>query len=325
MTLYSNTNRKASMKIQATGASWATGGTYALLAEFLSLKHKEGSEYVDNAKAFNGREGASLTGSQADALEAADLAFSKVFNPGTDGIILEACWGASTPTTLETGVYSHAAALAAAIADLAGNFAISEVNGPTTLEHIGLKVNTWSLKMAGEDQPVILSGTLLGKSTSTGASFPTVSATALADLYWSSCTFSHNAAGLSFVRNVELSGNNGLLVYRNGAITLAEPKRQSALPKLKFDLLMEDLAWNTLKRAGTLQQFIITITGRTKCGATQYPGLTITIPSLRIDDVVMDDSKTGLKVATITATPIGNGSDNYFTTALVNTTAVMTA
>jgi len=145
------------------------------------------------------------------------------------------------------------------------------------------------------------------------------------DFYWSSCAFTYNGSVLSFVRNIELSGDNGLTQERSGSKYIYEPQRTSALPKIKFDIYPEDTSWFNIKRGATLQAFIWKMETCEIIGSNTHPSLTINIPKLYVTKVTPNDAKDGILTFTIEAEPIADSNDNYLTMTLVNKDANFTA
>jgi hypothetical protein len=328
MAVFSNQNRKIAIKKEA---SFGTGGTYGNFINLTSLAGSDsdtGSVSADNAESFNGQEGATTCQLIGDAYKSANLSASGHIDPVTFPFLLVAGVGADVVTETQAGVvYKHTFTGTRTIAQTLATLAIADNRGGEAFESIGLKVNTLTIKSAGEAQPVTFDASFLGKATAKDFDFATAtsgaSCSALKFFTWANCSFAYNSGALAFVRDFSFQIDNRLTEYRNGASTLIEPLRQGIGGTGSMTLIFEADTWHGLQASQTLQQLVFTAQGEATIGSASKTQLVLTIPKFRVLTVKSNDSKTDLHSVTITFEAIGDegSSGNAFTIAVQNLTA----
>lgn len=328
MAVYSNQNRRIAIKKEA---SFGTGGTYSNFLEVNSFAENNsdtGSTPADNAESYNGQEGATTCQLIGDAYKKADLSGSGDINPVTFPFFLVAGVGPAVVTETQAGVvYKHTFTGTRKIAQNLATLATGDDRGGEAFEAIGLKVNTLSIKSAGENQPVTFDVSLLGKQISKDFDFATAtsgaSCSALKFFTWANCSFAYNSGALSFIRDFTFNIDNRLTEYRNGASTIVEPLRQGIGGTGSMTLIFENDSWHGLQESQALEDLVFTAEGADTIGTASKAQLVLTIPKFRVLTVKSNDSKTDLHSITVEFEAIGDESNNgnNFTIAVQNLTA----
>lgn len=199
-------------------------------------------------------------------------------------------------------------------------------NQPFSYE--GGKVASWEIS-CGVDQEAKLSADLDFENVATGTALASASYPAgLELLSWAHAESLLTIAGTTVpVTEFTVGCDNGLKLdrhYVRGSALKKEPvadKYREITWSLTadFDSLTQYNRFKAATNAGQYAEIVVALKAPTLIGATTYPGLTITIPAARFDEIDVDNSSTDPNMQTLSGVARYDGTNSPITLAYVTT------